>query len=287
MLIAWAFCNRGKTPSDIRFPAAALVVCPNLTIKERLQVLHPEISENYYDAFELIPPKLRPLLNSGKVLVTNWHQFAPESEHTEGGQSYDVVNKGEETPDAFAKRVLGELYERAPIMVLNDEAHHAYRPAPTDEEKLSIDARKERTEATVWIQGLDMINRACSVQFCVDLSATPFYIQGSGHPEGTPFPWLVSDFGLGGCHRERHHEDSPIARQRHDRTTPSRDSSDSGMPLRTHSRQQTEPLGHTGRDRRRSIVRRKAHSSPSPASGKNALNTLSRHPMPKRKRRQS
>ena len=112
MLIAWAFCNRGKTPSDIRFPAAALVVCPNLTIKERLQVLHPEISENYYDAFELIPPKLRPLLNSGKVLVTNWHQFAPESEHTEGGQSYDVVNKGEETPDAFAQRVLGEMRRR-------------------------------------------------------------------------------------------------------------------------------------------------------------------------------
>ena len=79
MLIAWAFCNRGKVPSDDRFPKAALVVCPNLTIKERLQVLRPESSDNYYDAFELIPTKLRPLLNSGKVLVTNWHRFAPES----------------------------------------------------------------------------------------------------------------------------------------------------------------------------------------------------------------
>ena len=195
MLIAWAFCNRGKVPSDERFPAAALVVCPNLTIKERLQVLRPESPDNYYDAFELIPTKLRPLLNRGKVLVTNWHQFAPESEHSEGGQSYAVVNKGEETPDAFAKRVLGELHERAPIMVLNDEGHHAYRPAPADE-KLSADEKKEREEATVWIEGLDTINRACGVRFCVDLSATPFYIQGSGHPEGSPFPWLVSDFGL-------------------------------------------------------------------------------------------
>ena len=141
MLIAWAFCNRGKVPSDVRFPAAALVVCPNLTIKERLQVLRPEASNNYYDAFELIPTKLRPLLNNGKVLVTNWHQFAPESEHSEGGQSYAVVDKGEETPDAFAQRVLGELYDHAPIMVLNDEAHHAYRPAPTDEQ-LSADAKK-------------------------------------------------------------------------------------------------------------------------------------------------
>ena len=195
MLIAWAFCNRGKVPSDERFPAAALVVCPNLTIKERLQVLRPESPDNYYDAFELIPTKLRPLLNKGKVLVTNWHQFAPESEHSEGGQSYAVVNKGEETPDAFAKRVLGELHERAPIMVLNDEGHHAYRPAPTDE-KLSADAKKERQDATVWIEGLDTINQACGIRFCIDLSATPFYIQGSGHPEGSPFPWLVSDFGL-------------------------------------------------------------------------------------------
>ena len=120
MLIAWAFCNRGKVSSDERFPQAALVVCPNLTIKKRLQVLRPEDNDNYYDEFELIPTKLRPLLNSGKVLATNWHQFSPESPHSEGGQTYTVVNNGDETPDVFAQRVLGELYDRAPIMVLND-----------------------------------------------------------------------------------------------------------------------------------------------------------------------
>ncbi len=195
MLIAWAFCNRGKLPSDERFPHAALIVCPNLTIKKRLQVLRPEDMDNYYDAFELIPTKLRPLLNTGKVLITNWHQFKPEEEDYENGQRYKVVNKGEETPDAFAKRVLGELYDRAPIMVLNDEGHHAYRPAPTTE-RLSADIKEERRGATVWVSGLDKFNQSCGVKFCVDLSATPFYIQGSGHDEGTPFPWLVSDFGL-------------------------------------------------------------------------------------------
>ena len=116
-------------------------------------------------------------------------------EHSEGGQTYAVVNKGEETPDAFARRVLGELYDRAPIMVLNDEGHHAYRPAPTTE-KLSADVKEERRGATVWVSGLDRFNQSCGVKFCVDLSATPFYIQGSGYDEGTPFPWLVSDFGL-------------------------------------------------------------------------------------------
>ena len=103
-----------------------------------------KISDNYYDEFELIPTKLRPLLNSGKVLITNWHQFATlNPKNSEGGKTYAVVNKGEETPDVFAKRVLGELHDRAPVMVLNDEGHHAYRPAPT-EEKLSKEEKKER-----------------------------------------------------------------------------------------------------------------------------------------------
>ncbi len=204
MLIVWAFCNRGRNPGDERFPNAVLVCCPNLTINERLQVLRPERPDNYYAAFDIVPLKLRPLMQNGKVLVSNWHKFAPESEHTEGGKSYTVVNKGAETPEAFARRILGDLYDRMPIMVLNDEAHHCYRPAPL-EEKLERDeakaAQADREEATVWIEGLDKINGAGlaerpGIALCVDLSATPFYIKGSGHTEGRPFPWLVSDFGL-------------------------------------------------------------------------------------------
>ena len=202
MLIAWAFCNRGQLPSDERFPSAALVVCPNLTIRERLQVLRPDNPANYYEEFDLVPTQFRPFLQGGRVLITNWHRFAPESEHSEGGRSYAVVNKGPESADAFARRVLGDLYERGPIMVLNDEGHHAYRPlyADTPQKELSADERREaknrNEEATVWVQGLDKINLSCGVKFCVDLSATPFYIKGSGHPEGSPFPWLVSDFSL-------------------------------------------------------------------------------------------
>jgi type III restriction enzyme len=197
MLIAWTFCNRGKVSSDERFPSAALVVCPNLTIKERLQVLRPENPDNYYDEFDLVPARMRPLMQTGKVLITNWHLFLPESEHAEGGQSYQVVNKGPEGPDAFSHRVLDDLYEHAPIMVLNDEGHHAWRPKPAEEQPTSGKAPKaEIEEATVWIEGLDKINQAVGIRFCVDLSATPFYIQGSGYVEGSPFPWLVCDFGL-------------------------------------------------------------------------------------------
>ena len=196
MLVAWAFCNRGRVPGNDRFANAALVVCPNLTIKERLQVLRPERADNYYEAFDLVPSPLLAELRKGRVLVTNWHAFAPESPHAEGGKTYAVVNKGDESSAAFARRVLGELADRGQIMVLNDEAHHAYRPAPVADDELSKDEKAEREEATVWIAGLDRINSAVGIRCCVDLSATPFYLHGSGYLEGSPFPWLVSDFGL-------------------------------------------------------------------------------------------
>jgi len=197
MIITWAFCNRARVPSDDRFPNAVLVCCPNLTIKERLQVLRTDNrGDDYYTQFDLIPPPYRDLLRTGKVLVTNWHFFAPESEHSEGGRSYAVVKKGEETDEAFARNRLGELCERGPIMVLNNEGHHAYRPAPIAEKETNTEAKKEREAATIWVQELDRIAGACGIRFCMDLSATPFYIKGSGYPEGEPFPWIVSDFGL-------------------------------------------------------------------------------------------
>jgi type III restriction enzyme len=196
MLIAWAFCNRGAKPGDPRFPRRALVVCPNLTIKERLHVLRHGDPNNYYEQFDIVPSSLRPELAKGKILVTNWHWFNPESEViTVGGVT--VGKLGAETPEAFARNRLDGLWDDEPLMVLNDEGHHAYRPAPVGEdEKLSAEEKADREEATVWVSGLDKINSACGVAFCVDLSATPFYIHGSGYPEGSPFPWIVSDFSL-------------------------------------------------------------------------------------------
>jgi len=206
MVVVWAFCNRGQNPATTLFPNGVLICCPNLTVKERLQVLRPERADNYYEAFDIVPLKYRPLMQSGKVLVTNWHRFAPESEHSENGKSYAVVNKGPETPDTFARRVLEDLYDRLPIMVMNDEGHHCWRPAPADEELTSEERKaleEEALEARVWLDGLDRINNCTTnpaakpgISICLDLSATPFYLKGSGYPEGRPFPWIVSDFGL-------------------------------------------------------------------------------------------
>ena len=206
MVVAWAFCNRGQNPATTLFPNGVLICCPNLTVKERLQVLRPERPDNYYEAFDIVPLKYRPLMQSGKVLVTNWHRFAPESEHVEDGKSYAVVNKGPETPDTFARRVLEDLYDRLPIMVMNDERHHCWRPTPAEEELTGEEKKAledDTIEARVWLDGLDRVNNCTAypasnpgISICLDLSATPFYLKGSGYPEGRPFPWIVSDFGL-------------------------------------------------------------------------------------------
>ena len=194
MLIAWAFCNRGSKPADPRYPRRVLVLCPNLTIRERLAVLRPDAAGNYYEEFDLVPAPMRPELAKGRVLVTNWHLLNRESPEIRVGTA-KVGDLGEETPEAFARARLGDLWDDEPLMVLNDEGHHAYRPAAVTT-KLTDEEKREREAATVWVEGLDRINAACGIGLAVDLSATPFYIQGSGYPEGSPLPWIVSDFGL-------------------------------------------------------------------------------------------
>src|SRR5207249_4092416 len=99
------------------------------------------------------------------------------------------------------RRVLGDLYDRLPIMVLNDEGHHCWRPAMTldesdeltpkakgrpknvDEEDSFIVTDDEQVEARVWLEGLDNINNCRGkdrpgISMCIDMSATPFYLKG-------------------------------------------------------------------------------------------------------------
>jgi type III restriction enzyme len=204
MVAAWSILNKLANKQDARFGDAVLVIGPNVTVKQRLAVLDPKRSDNYYDAFDLVPRGYRDLLARGRVLVTNWHVLLPKEDPRRG-----IVQRGRESDAAFAKRVLQrELGSAEQILVLNDEAHHAYRPAPPKSEEdadnalaeLSADERREAQElaeeATVWVGGLDRIHKARGIRLVVDVSATPFYIKGSGHPEGTPLPWVVSDYGL-------------------------------------------------------------------------------------------
>jgi type III restriction enzyme len=195
MVIAWQVLNKLANPQDRRFSDAVLLVCPNLTIRERLQVLLPWKPNNYYDKFDLVPRGVMERLQQGKFEITNWHLFQPKDD----SRSRSVVQRGVESDAAFCRRVLKDLGNKQNLLVINDEAHHAYRPAPLPDElreRLSPEEIAEREEATVWVSGLDKIHAVRGINFCADFSATPFYIKGSGYDEGAPFPWIVSDFGL-------------------------------------------------------------------------------------------
>jgi len=195
MVIAWQVLNKLAYPQDGRFSDAVLLVCPNLTIKERLHVLLPSVHGNYYERFDLVPRGMLERLQQGRFQILNWHVLQPRDDSRTRG----VVQRGVEGDAAFCRRVLRELGNKKNILVINDEAHHAYRPAPlTEEEEKELPAEEasERKEATVWVSGLDRIAAARGINFCADFSATPFYIKGSNYEEGTPFPWIVSDFGL-------------------------------------------------------------------------------------------
>jgi type III restriction enzyme len=195
MAITWQVLNAVTYPRRNRdFSRAVFVVAPGITVKERLQVLYPGHPANSYDEFTLCPSDaLRQKLNQAEVLVENWHTLMPLKEP---GRS--VVKKGAESDKAFVRRVLGKLTGSKDILVLNDEAHHAYR-IPADV-KVSRKEAEERgldlEEATRWIEGLDRIHGELRIAHCFDLSATPFAPTGKTNTEEGLFDWIVSDFGL-------------------------------------------------------------------------------------------
>ena len=190
MTIAWSALNKVANPMDQRFADAFLVICPNLTVKERLAGLDPHRRpQNEYQSFDLIPPNYQPLLGQARVMVANWHVLAEDKDPPRS-----VLRRGRESDAAFCRRVLGTtLGSKRRILVLNDEAHHAYRHK-TDAKRGEDAAEAER--ATVWIDGLARIHRDREVLRCLDFSATPIYVSGTGHEPGSLFEWIVSDFAL-------------------------------------------------------------------------------------------
>lgn len=266
MLAAWSILNKLNDKSDTRFSEAVLVVCPNVTIRERLRELDPDEGEaSVYLTRDLVPADLMPRLTQGRVHVTNWHAFQRQAPQVGGTPARvlkagvretvtETVVIGDKTTNARGKRYMtrpvfeaqvaaGELrvvagseqYDRAGnmtratvqrerfleteaalvnrvlrgmegkerVLVINDEAHHAYRIRREQEEEEDIEPFGEEEaaegffeEATVWVEGLDQIHRRRRINFCVDMSATPYFLARAGQATNRPFPWVVSDFGL-------------------------------------------------------------------------------------------
>jgi len=193
MLIAWQVLNKVAYSRDDRFSKFVFIVAPGLTVKSRLQVLLPSGPGNYYDEFGIVPIGLREQLHQGKIVVRNWHVLNWETDD-KLKKKRSVDKRGAKSDEAYVREVLGDMASTRSILVINDEAHHAWRVNP-EFKKANVD-RQIVEEATKWVGGLDRIHRARRVLRCFDFSATPFSPSGKTSSEEALFGWIVSDFGL-------------------------------------------------------------------------------------------
>ena len=209
MLIAWQTINAIRRPASKHFTRGFLIVAPGLTIKDRLRVLQPNDPDSYYASRELVPQDMLDEIRKAKIVITNYHAFKLRErvELSAGGRALLKGRTGgelntTETEGQMIQRVMPDLMGIKNILVLNDEAHHCYREKPhdPDEEELKGDEKKEAEKnneaARLWVSGLEAVDRKLGLSRAIDLSATPFFLRGSGYAEGTLFPWTMSDFSL-------------------------------------------------------------------------------------------
>lgn len=205
MLIAYNTLNKIRYPLDTRFTDAFVIVAPGITIRDRLNVLQPNNPGNYYKARGIVSHQDFELLQQAVVLIINYHQLElRSSQRFAVGAVMKVAGLIDEraikeSPSAMVNRVFKAVSNKARILVINDEAHHCYRVKST-QEKLAGEDRKEADEnneaARVWISGLETLSKKMNVNAVIDLSATPYFLRGSGYDEGKLFPWVASDFSL-------------------------------------------------------------------------------------------
>lgn len=209
MLIAWQTVNAVRRPQSQRFTRGFLIVAPGITIKDRLRVLQPNDPDSYYASRELVPSDMLDDINRAKIVITNYHAFKLREriEVSKGGRALVEGRRGEklktlETEGQMLQRVMPDLMGMKSILVLNDEAHHCYREKPGTDKKSDLkgdekkEAEKNNEAARLWISGIEAVNRKLGVARVMDLSATPFFLRGSGYEEGTLFHWTMSDFSL-------------------------------------------------------------------------------------------
>lgn len=208
MLLAWHTANKARSPRDARFTNRFLIVTPGITIRDRLRVLRANDPNNYYRLRDLVPADLESALQTARIAITNYHAFLPRTAPEMKGVSTTTrkllqVGKStdpfKESPNAVVTRVLRDVGIGAgsnEVLVFNDEAHHCYRDRPIQSGKITREQDDANAEARVWFRGIQAVMEKVGVKQVYDLSATPFYLSGSGYPGGLSFPWTVSDFSL-------------------------------------------------------------------------------------------
>ena len=217
MLIAWHAINKARRPNSKLFSDAFLIIAPGITIRDRLRVLMPEAPDSIYDRLSIVPRDMFDDLKKARIIITNFHAFQKRTKSDIAKGTREVLRGREdeaffderflETDGEMLQRVMQPLMGRKGIIVINDEAHHCYeeRAGGEDvvvrsEEETASEAKAEaesnRKAARVWINGIRTVMKIVGVKVVYDLSATPFFLRGSGFREGELFGWVVSDFSL-------------------------------------------------------------------------------------------
>lgn len=200
MLVAYNVLNKVSYRQDTRFSKNILIVAPGLTVKTRLAVLDPTSENNYYKEFQVVPSTLMEKLREGRVMIINWHMLAWDTQEKlnqkvqkKQVRSVDKRKQIELSDTAYTRQVLGDMANASDILVINDEAHHAWRSAAESKVK---GVSKDEIDNTVWVGGLDKLGRKVKILRWHDLSATPFAPTGKKSTEVGLFDWIISDFGL-------------------------------------------------------------------------------------------
>lgn len=195
MVIAYNILNKVTYKQDTRFSKDVLIIAPGLTVRSRLSVLHPTDKENYYEDFQVVPSTMMDKLRKGNIKIINWHKLQWQSDE-QLAKKKSVDKRGALSETAYVHSILGDMAKRKNIIVINDEAHHAWRIPPEIKEKKSGLSKEQKEKSTVWVSGLDRIHNKVNILKCYDLSATPFASTGRKSQDENYFSWIISDFGL-------------------------------------------------------------------------------------------
>lgn len=219
MLILYHFLNKRANPMDTHYADHFLLCTPGITIRDRLGVLQIDFNRNGYDRKDyyhqrgLIPQQFEKGLGglNASITIVNYQQFllrvfsGKHASPLDGKQKWVegalVTQKETENYSVMLSRILEKGVKGKRIIVINDEAHHCYLPKSNSDKSLTADekddVKQENDAAMVWYEGLRQMKLlGYKLQQVYDLSATPYYLKGSGYPEYSLFPWVVSDFGL-------------------------------------------------------------------------------------------
>ncbi len=204
MQILYHFFNRKEYTNDTRFVDYFLVLTPGITIKDRLGVLYVDTTKgnakDYYRVLDLVPHNYRDILYelNNHIIVTNRHSLECRSLKGNKVSCFDgkkdadgKKSEGIEDFDLLIKREFGKFKKGRRLLVLNDEGHHCYYPKSNKKNE-----DDENAHAAVWFNGIVRLSEKYNLRAVYDLSATPYYISGSGYEAYSLFPWVVSDFGL-------------------------------------------------------------------------------------------